>query len=113
MAREYSDYIEDILSAMDKTSSFIKGISYEDFKSDDKTIFAVVRAIEIIGEATKHIPDDARQKYSEIPWKEMAGMRDVLIHDYISVDVETVWLTANNKIPQLRPLIDKMAKELK
>ncbi len=112
MAREYSDYIDDILSAMDKVASFIKGSSFEDFKSDDKTIFAVVRAIEIIGEATKHIPDDARQKYSEIPWKEMAGMRDVLIHDYISVDVETVWLTANDKIPQLRPLIDKMAKEI-
>ena len=112
MAREYSDYVEDILSAMDKASSFIKGISFEDFKSDDKTIFALVRAIEIIGEATKHIPDDARQKYSEIPWKEMAGMRDVLIHDYISVDVETVWLTANDKIPQIRPMIEKMAKEL-
>ncbi|MEN8265323.1 MAG: DUF86 domain-containing protein [Nitrospirota bacterium] len=112
MAREYSDYIEDILIAMDKASSFIEGINFDDFKSDDKTIFAVVRAIEIIGEATKHIPEDARQKYSEIPWKEMAGMRDVLIHDYISVDVETVWLTANNKIPQIRPLIDKMAKEL-
>ena len=98
---------------MDKATSFIEGMSYDEFKSDDKSIFAVIRAIEIIGEATKHIPDDARQKYPEIPWKDMAGMRDVLIHDYIGVDVETVWLTVKEKIPQIKPLIEKMARDLK
>ena len=113
MTREYSDYIEDILNAMDKASAFIKGISFEDFKSDEKTIFAVVRAIEIIGEATKQVPESARQKYPEIPWKDMAGMRDVLIHNYISVEVETVWLTANETIPRIRPMIEKMTKDLK
>ena len=113
MSREYSDYIEDILDAMDKATSFIEGMSYDEFKSDDKSIFAVIRAIEIIGEATKHIPDDARQKYSEIPWKDMAGMRDVLIHDYIGVDVETVWLTVNNNLRQIRPLIEIMSKDIK
>ncbi len=111
MTREYSDYIEDIIDAMDKASSFINGISFEDFKSDDKTIFAVVRAIEIIGEASKQIPESARQKYPEIPWKDMAGMRDVMIHNYISVDKETVWLTANETIPQIRPMIEEMAKD--
>ncbi len=112
MTREYSDYIEDILNAMDKAASFIEGISYEAFKDDDKTVFAVIRAIEIIGEATKRIPDQIRQNYSDIPWKDMAGMRDVMIHDYIGVDVETVWLTVHDRIPQIRPLIERMAKEL-
>ena len=113
MKREYSDYVEDILNAMGKAAFFIKDMSYENFMNDDKTVFAVIRAIEIIGEATKHVPDEARKNYPEIPWKDMAGMRDVLIHDYIGVDVETVWLTVKDKIPQIKPLIEKMAKDLK
>ena len=113
MKREYYDYVEDIMDAMTKAESFIKDMSYDNFTHDDKTVFAVIRAIEIIGEAVKQIPDEARQTYSAIPWKDMAGMRDVLIHDYISVDVETVWLTVKDKIPQIRPLIEKMARDLK
>ena len=113
MMREYIDYIEDILNAMDKAASFIEGASYEDFKDDDKTVFAVIRAIEIIGEATKRIPDQVRQNYSQIPWKDMAGMRDVLIHYYIGVEVETVWMPVNERIPQIRPLIERMARELR
>ncbi len=113
MTREYADYIEDILNAMEKAASFVGGMSSEEFKIDDKSIFAVIRAIEIIGDATKHIPEEARQKYSEIPWKDMPGMRDVLIHDYIGIDVETVWLPVHKTIPQIKPLIEKMAKDLK
>jgi uncharacterized protein with HEPN domain len=73
MNREYSDYIEDILAAVEKAELFIKDMSYDSFKDDDKTVFAVIRAIEVIGKATKHIPDEVRQNYSDIPWKEMAG----------------------------------------
>ena len=71
-----------------------------------------VRALEIIGEATKHISDEVRLRYPEVPWKEMAGMRDVLAHDYFGVDEETVWLTANEKIPQLKPSIEKILAEI-
>ena len=113
VTREYSDYIEDILTAIEKAETFIKDLSYEDFINDEKTVYAVIRALEIIGETTKKIPDDIRLNNTEIPWKDMAGMRDVLIHNYISVDVETVWLTVKDKIPQIKPLIEGLAKDKK
>ncbi|MDT7044104.1 DUF86 domain-containing protein [Candidatus Nitronereus thalassa] len=112
MSREFVDYLRDIIDAMGKAQQFVRNLSYLEFKADDKTVFAVVRALEIVGEATKNIPDDIRKNYPEIPWKDMAGMRDVLIHDYFGADVETVWLTVTEKIPQVKPLIEKMLEKL-
>jgi uncharacterized protein with HEPN domain len=112
MSREFEDYLRDIVDAMGKAQQFVKNLSYEEFKTDDKTVFAVVRALEIVGEATKNIPDDIRTNYPEIPWKDMAGMRDVLIHEYFGADVETVWLTVTEKIPQVKPMIEKMLEKL-
>lgn len=90
MSRENEDYLRDIPDAMDKAQQFVGKLSYEEFSQDDKSVFAVVRALEIIGEATKNIPDDIRKAHDEVPWKDMAGMRDVLIHDYFGADIETV-----------------------
>ncbi len=106
--REFEDYLRDILDSMEKAQHFVENLSYKQFAVDDKTIFAVVRALEIIGEATKKIPDDIRKSNPDIPWKEMAGMRDVLVHDYIGVDLETVWLTVTEKIPEAKPMIQKL-----
>jgi uncharacterized protein with HEPN domain len=111
MPREYEDYLRDLLDAIEKVQTFIKDLEFEDFKKDDKTKFAVIRGLEIIGEATKHVSEGVRVRYPEVPWKEMAGMRDVLAHDYFGVDEETVWLTAKEKIPQLKPSIEKILAE--
>ena len=110
--REIEDYLRDILDSMEKAQQFVKNLSYNKFADDDKTIFAVVRALEIIGEATKNISDDIRKSNPDVPWKDMAGMRDILIHDYIGVDVETVWLTVTKKIPEVKPLIQKLLTKL-
>ena len=109
--RGYKDFLQDILDAMNKVQSFVSNIDYEAFKNDDKTAYAVIRALEVIGEATKHVPDNVRQKYPGVPWQDMAGMRDVLIHAYFGVDIETVWLTVTEKISQIKPLIEKVIKE--
>jgi uncharacterized protein with HEPN domain len=112
MPREYEDYLRDLLDAIEKTQQFIQDLEFEDFKQDDKTKFAIIRALEIIGEATKHISEDFRKKYPEVPWKDMAGMRDVLIHDYFGIDEETVWITVKEKIPQLKPSIEEILSKL-
>lgn len=108
MPRVSEDYLQDIFEAMQMARQFIENLTYEQFQEDEKTIFAVVRALEIIGEATKKITASVRNKYPDVPWKDMAGMRDILIHDYFGVDIETVWLTVTDKIPQVQPSIQQI-----
>ena len=112
MTGECRDYLIDVISSMEKTQDFILNMNYEDFIKDEKTVLATIRLLEIIGEASKRIPENIRKLNPDIPWKDMSGMRDILIHDYFGIDYETVWLTVNEKIPRILPLIKNLAKEV-
>jgi len=106
--RDYSLYLKDILTAIESIERFVVGMSLETFQTDDKTVSAVVRKLEIIGEATKQIPDAVRQNYSAVPWREMAGMRDKLIHFYFGVDHQLVWRAIQERLPKIKPEIEKI-----
>ncbi len=112
MKKEVRDYIEDIIFAMQNAMNFIEGMKYDEFIKDTKTLYAVVRSLEIIGEATKQIPKDIKNRYPEIPWKQMAGMRDKLIHEYFGINDEKIWETLNKDIPRLLPIFQKIIEEV-
>jgi len=104
------DYLRDIIEMMGKIEKFIQGMGFEDFKRDDKTNFAVFRALEVIGEASKHVPEAVKRRHPHIPWKRMAGMRDRLIHGYFGVDLEIVWQTVKRLIPDLKSKLEEVLK---
>jgi uncharacterized protein with HEPN domain len=106
--REISDYLDDILTAIIDVEEFTRGMYFETFTEDKKTVNAVIRSLEVLGEATKSIPISFRQKHPDIPWSKMAGMRDVLIHDYMGVDLKTVWKVAQERLPELKPMLQKL-----
>lgn len=106
--RDYRLYLKDILAALESVETFVERMSFEEFRADDKTASAVVRKFEIIGEAAKNIPEDIRRRYAKIPWKEMAGMRDRLIHFYFGVDYHLVWTTIKERLPSVKQKIQKI-----
>ena len=112
MSDEYLDHIEDILDAMNKAEILLEGVTFEQFEADFRTNFAVVRALEIVGEATKRLPDSLRQQYPDIPWRGMAGMRGRIIHAYDTVDLEIVWDVVKKDIPEIKPRIQKILSDL-
>jgi uncharacterized protein with HEPN domain len=112
MKGEWRDYLIDILESALEVEVFIAGMSYDDFFRDKKTINAVIRSLEVMGEAAKRVPEEIRAKYPEIPWKRMAGMRDKLIHEYTGVDLETVWDEAANELPAIKPMLERLKENL-
>lgn len=93
--------LEDIVDAAEKIEQFTDGMSYEAFVEDEKTVDAVLRNFEVIGEAAKNVPESHREEYSDVPWREMAGMRDRLIHGYATVDLEIIWTTVEEDVPEI------------
>lgn len=112
MNRNIRIYLSDMLENMNLAEQFVENVSYDAFSKDRKTVYAVLRCIEIIGEAAKNIPAELRREHSEIPWKEMSGMRDKVIHFYFGLDMRKIWLVLKEDIPRIKPLIKSILENL-
>jgi uncharacterized protein with HEPN domain len=105
MPRDYKVYLEDILEAIEKITEYTAGLDRESFGRDGKTVDAVVRNLEIIGEATKGIPEELRLQNPGVDWRRVAGLRDLLIHQYFGVDLDIIWDIVQNKLPGLQTTV--------
>lgn len=110
--RDYRDYLNDIAESINDAISFIKGMTFKEFVLDKKTINAVVRSIEIIGEASNNIPKSVRNKAPEIPWTEIRGMRNRIAHEYFGIDNKIVWDTVKHDLPKLKPQLSALLRQV-
>lgn len=110
-SRNWTLRIQDILQSIDKVVHYLEKITLTEFRKNELIIDAVVRNIEIIGEASKFIPTSIKDRYPNIPWKEMNGMRNVLIHEYFGVEADIVWHTAKRQLPQLKKQLESISLE--
>ena len=111
--RDFQVYLEDIIDAINSIEEYTRGLTFNAFVEDRRTVDAVIRNFEIIGEATKHIPERIRRDYPKVPWKDMAGMRDKLIHGYFGVQLDVVWKTVKERLPIVRPLVEEALAKMK
>ncbi|HLC89039.1 MAG TPA: DUF86 domain-containing protein [Candidatus Nanoarchaeia archaeon] len=110
MKKDVVVFLKHIQDAIEKINQFVGTISKSHFLENEEKQYAVMRAIEIIGEAAKNIPEEFRKEYQNIPWKEISGMRDRLIHQYFGVNLERVWVTVQDDLPLLCKQIEKILK---
>ena len=108
MPRDYKVFLEDILEAIRKIGDYTGGHSLQTFTADERTFDAVIRNLEIIGEAVKQIPEHIHSQRPEVEWKRMARLRDILIHQYFGVDAQIVWDIVQNKLPPLEQAIKSL-----
>ena len=110
--RDQVIYLDDILDAATRAMHFVADLSFTEFEHDDRTTYAVLRALEIIGEAAKRVPVAVRDRSPDVPWPEMAGMRDKLIHGYHGVDLRVVWRTVQSDLPEVIEKVRELRAQL-
>lgn len=111
--RDHNLYLDDILEAIKRIEKYTKGLTVQKLKKDELVIDGVVRNLEIIGEAAKNIPAQIKEKYPDVEWKKIAGLRDILAHEYFGIDIEVVWDIVANKLPILTGQIREIYKTRK
>ena len=105
-------YLEDILEAVEKIQRYIKGLAYDTFVKNDMAVDAVIRNLEIIGEAAKNLPEDVKGRYPDIPWKRMIGLRNIAVHEYFGVDLSIIWEVITKNLPETKAKIVEVLKNL-
>lgn len=112
MSKDYTVYLRHILDAIENIETYVHGMTEDLFFANRLVQDGVVRNLEVIGEATKRLPNSIRDKYPDIEWRKMAGMRDVLIHDYFGVDVQRVWGVVKNRLPFLKIRLGEILSDI-
>lgn len=105
MSRDYKLFLDDIIYSIEKIEKYISDLTLDDFINDDKTADAIIRNFEIIGEAVRNVPDEIQEKHINIPWRELRGMRNILIHEYFGVDYAVIYKTVKEFLPDLKKQI--------
>ena len=113
MQRDYDIYIDDILGSIKKIEAYTKGKSQQEFMKNSLLVDGVIRNLEIIGEAVKKIPAGIKKNHPKIEWNKIAGLRDILIHEYFGINLEIVWDVIINKLPALRDSTNRIKKSIK
>ena len=104
--------LQDMLESLEKIERYTAGLTFERFAQDDRTVDAVVRNLEVIGEAARQIPSEVRERYPEVPWRRVIGLRNVVVHEYFAVDMEIVWTVVRQSLPELKEALRRMMAEL-
>jgi uncharacterized protein with HEPN domain len=109
--RDWRFRLEDMLKAMNEIKQFTRDLTFDRFCADTRTMQAVLYSLAVIGEAARHVPEEVKTKYPEIPWRDISDMRNVVIHEYFGVDPDILWETIHNDLPSLQALLNSILKQ--
>jgi uncharacterized protein with HEPN domain len=108
--RKPAVYLQDIIESIELIQHYLKGVTEEEFYQNREKQDAILRRLEIIGEAVKHLPKEIRESYPDTPWRQIAGMRDIIVHEYFGITLEMVWITAAKELSDLKKTVEEILK---